>query len=68
MSMLTMVMEKYAAEKKLSNKKLAHQLGMSPTLFAKKMSGASHLTPDQLHDVAHLLGYSMEAVYDLERS
>ena len=67
MSKLYQIIDEVAAERKLSRKNVAAKLGMTSDLYRKKRGG-SWLTSDQLHTVAHFLGYSMETVYDLERS
>lgn len=68
MALIYQILESKAAERGLSRKKMCAALDISLDLYAQKRGGNSMLTVDQLYSVAKWLGYSMETVYDLERS
>ena len=64
-TMLRLLLERWAANRGMSDKQMAYRLGMTKSKYSLVSNGRRGLSMDDAHRIAEMLGLSLDAIYML---
>lgn len=64
-TMLRLLLERWAANRGMSDKQMAYRLGMTKSKYSLVSNGRRGLSMEDAHRIAEMLGLSLDAIYML---